>query len=492
MDIAIETDELFVISDTHLGGVKGAQIFDATKALKWLLGDLAKQADATKTRQFTLVINGDFVDFLAEPQPVYFDPRTACDRLDRILLHEAGFRGILGALREFAGKRNCRLIINLGNHDLELALPWVRDHLLDMLSEGNAAPRARIDLLTDGAGCRLSVNGVQVLCAHGNEVDAWNVTDHETIRRIARDILRGQDPDPWIPNAGTQMVIEVMNDIKRAYPFVDVLKPETGAVVPILAALKPSLAARLAQVSKVVLRRARDGGLMKTGFLGEVEGAMPEPALTAALPPLGEGELRDRTTQAAQQILEEANARHMSGVRPIDLVTGDMVADQLGLFTGAKAWLTGRSLSEQLRHELKPLAKDRSFALDTEDSYFEAFDRLAGREIDVIVTGHTHLRRALPRKVARGFYYNTGTWARVIQITEDLLNDQTRFDAFFAAIGAGRMAALDKLDGLVQRQNPVFSASADGAGATLQLNQVTGSGAAMKLVPVAGTENRVG
>ena len=487
MDLAVETDELYVISDTHLGGTKGGQIFDSTNALKWLLLHVANLAGTAKNRDFAFVINGDFVDFLAEPQPVYFDPLGACDRLDRILLHEPAFRGILGALRDFLAKPNCQLILNLGNHDLELALPWVRAHFLDMLSEGNAA--ARVTLMSDGTGCRLRVNGFQVLCAHGNEVDAWNVTDHEKIRRIAREIMRGRTTEPWIPNAGTQMVIDVMNDIKREFPFVDILKPETYAVVPILAALRPGLVGKLAELGKVLRRRTWDGGRLRSGFLGDEREQEPDSAEPVPLSAfvIGERRLQEQTEEASKEMLKQANKRYGEGVRPIDLVAADLLSDQLGLFSRLMVKLTGRTLSEQMQHELRPLAKDRSFELTQTDSYFERFDTLAGPDIDVIVTGHTHLRRALPRKAAQGFYYNTGTWARVAQITEEMLDNPAQFDTFFKAVEAGTLAALDRLDNVVNRFNPVFSAKSVGKRVELRLNQVAGRGKATKLDPVPGT-----
>ena len=43
---------------------------------------------------------------------------------------------------------------------------------------------------------------------------------------------RRVEPHRWRPNAGTRLVVEVMNNFKRRYPFVDLLKPEATAAVP--------------------------------------------------------------------------------------------------------------------------------------------------------------------------------------------------------------------------------------------------------------------
>ena len=47
---------------------------------------------------------------------------------------------------------------------------------------------------------------------------------------------------PWMPNVGAQLVVEVMNQVKQSYPFVDLLKPETLTVLHILGALDTTLA----------------------------------------------------------------------------------------------------------------------------------------------------------------------------------------------------------------------------------------------------------
>ena len=116
-------DQLYVVSDLHFGGDAGFQIFGSRDAMVWLLDHLATRDPA---QQLALVINGDFIDFLAESDPRHFDPYGAVAKLERIALADPTFQPIFEALRRFAGTLNRHLIVNLGNHDLELALPWVR------------------------------------------------------------------------------------------------------------------------------------------------------------------------------------------------------------------------------------------------------------------------------------------------------------------------------------------------------------------------------
>jgi UDP-2,3-diacylglucosamine pyrophosphatase LpxH len=204
MEPVHDYDEVHVISDLHLGGSpKGRQIFDLAEPLARFIGHLAQQP---KERRVALVINGDLVDFLAEPDATYFDAEGAVAKLDRIM-RDASFAPVFQALTRFVSAAGRQLAITLGNHDIELALPWVREHLVRALSGGNEEARGRILTAFDGTGFLCRVRDRRVLCVHGNEVDAWNVTDYEKLRRMGRTIaFGGTQPTGWIPNGGTQMV----------------------------------------------------------------------------------------------------------------------------------------------------------------------------------------------------------------------------------------------------------------------------------------------
>ena len=44
-------------------------------------------------------------------------------------------------------------------------------------------------------------------------------------------------------------------------------------------------------------------------------------------------------------------------------------------------------------------------------------------EVDFVVAGHTHLARSLPRKKGEGFYFNSGTWIRLIRLTDPVIGE---------------------------------------------------------------------
>src|SRR5262249_295777 len=162
----------------HLGGSRsGFQIFNSTDDLVRLIEHLRSQPSE---KSLALVINGDMVDFLAETPATYFDPLGAMGKLDRIF-GDPTFPPASKSLQRFVRTPGRTLVINLGNHDLELALPWIREHLLEVLAGDSLTARGRITLVFDGAGFRCEVGGAQILCLHGNEVDPWNVADYEAI-----------------------------------------------------------------------------------------------------------------------------------------------------------------------------------------------------------------------------------------------------------------------------------------------------------------------
>lgn len=481
----LQLDELQVVSDLHLGGREGFQIFASTRELAWL----ARQVAASKVAgTAALLVNGDFIDFLAEEVPRAFDPDGVADKLDRVL-GDAQFKPVFDAFADLLATPRRLLIINLGNHDLELALPWVRERLTAALCRDSALARSQLHLVTDGTGVRAQVGGASVLCLHGNETDAWNVTDFEKLRRIARDRQYGLPIENWVPNAGSQLVVEVLNAIKAEHPFVDLLKPETQAVVPVLSALNPALLPRLRELAGIAARRAADAARLRTGFLGAEGPAPAAPADAAAPLPSWTGSPSPEAS--ARALMKQAEQAFAEGVSPISLVRASQ-AEQLGVWTAAWDWLRGQPTHEVLREALEFLDKDRSFDPATADDTFRQFDAKVAPEIDLLLTGHTHLARSLRRQRGGGHYFNSGTWARLMRITPELRKDKQKFKAWFDIVARGSMADLDASPGVVMRLNTVVKIWTDDQGATqaeLQQVQATGAGGKgpLSAVPQAGT-----
>jgi UDP-2,3-diacylglucosamine pyrophosphatase LpxH len=482
-------DEMYAVSDLHLGGPTGFQIFDAGQTFARLVDHLCSRAN--KQRRVALLVNGDLVDFLAERPFVHFDPVGAVDKLDRIIKDPA-FAPVWEALARFANIDNRYLLINLGNHDLELALPWVRERLLDTLSNGMAAARGRITLAFDGAGIRCRVGGAQILAVHGNEVDDWNLADYETIRRIGRDLTQGVPVAPWIPNAGSRLVVEVMNDVKSRFPFVDLLKPEIGAVIPTVLALAPDQRDKVDGIRRTVGRLFIDKLRRRTGRLGaDDDDRTASSRETPVFEPTGgragsAGSVPFASRDYALALLDEAEQRLGADTAPLSLIDADARAEYLGARAAIANVIRRATASEVLREAIEGLSKDRSFDLTDEDAQFRALDQRVG-DVDFLLAGHTHLERVIQRKRGRGTYFNSGTWVRLIHLDAATLANPTAFADVFNTFKVGTMQALDERQGLVMRRATVVAIWEEQGRVSAELRHVAPSTAEPVMTPVLGT-----
>ena len=76
---------------------------------------------------------------------------------------------------------------------------------------------------------------------------------------------------------------------------------------------------------------------------------------------------------------------------------------------------------EALRRALKDwLADDKTFKVDAPDETYKGVTENVGTDMDFIVTGHTHLERAIDMGGGR-YYFNTGTWIRLLRFDDAIL-----------------------------------------------------------------------
>ncbi len=439
MDPVYEYDEVHSVSDLHFGGTPGFQVFKLGSTLAKLIDHLRRKP---KGRRVALVINGDFVDFLAEQPSMHFDPDGAVRKLERIFADSA-FRPVWLALRRFTRTPDRFLIITLGNHDLELALPWVSERLLRELSGDRLSARGRILLSFDGSGFLCSVGGRKVLFVHGNEVDTWNLCDYEHLRRVGRDLTQGNRVKTWEPNAGSKMVIEVMNGIKREYPFIDLLKPENEGAVPVLLALDPKQARKIPSVLRVVARRTWDAGRRVAGFLSAGEGEEAADGEVEMQRILARSFSLQGEEVDVDEMLDRVEERMADGESAYSALDRDRDGEYLSVPGAIWKALRGAKKSEVVREAFEKLKQDESFALNYQDATFKDLDARIGPEIDYLVTGHTHLERRLTRRNGGGTYFNSGTWIRLMRLTEDILNDAVEFERIFDLLGTSTMEDLD-------------------------------------------------
>src|SRR5438309_322689 len=104
-----------IISDTHIGGSDNPMLGHPEK-LCGFLGQLANY-QPPEDKQVELILNGDFVDFLAiEPYQAWTPDESAC--LQKLDDAERQFPQVFDAIRRCIAKVRY-FTITLGNHDIE-------------------------------------------------------------------------------------------------------------------------------------------------------------------------------------------------------------------------------------------------------------------------------------------------------------------------------------------------------------------------------------
>ncbi len=437
-------DQLHVVSDLHLGGGKGFQIFNQKDALSWFVRNTAEDSP---DKRIGILLNGDVVDFLAEEPFKYLDPKGAIKKLERILVDDS-FAEVWKAFMYFIQKENRFLIIQLGNHDVELALPQVQNFLRKRLCKNNQDSRGRLIFSTNGNGYLCKVGGADVLCLHGNEKDAWNPVDFNNLSDIIKAMNRLQEIPDWAPNAGTKMVIDVMNKIKKKYKWIDLLKPETKTVPALLLALDNNILSKLRKVSGVLATFAKDYLRKKTGFLSaedadktEMDEKLKFEKMLFDSYDTSKASLNDKI--GLEDLLKQIDTDISKGIDPLDLTDSSLDEEFLGVFGALWDKIFKRSPKKNTRDALqKWLAEDSTFDLKRRDNNFSEIDKMVGEDLHFVIAGHTHLQRAIKR--SKGFYYNSGTWIRLMQITKEMLDDDGQFDKLWKVLEKGTMEAIDK------------------------------------------------
>lgn len=453
---------VYVISDLHLGGApptqpgdsRGFRICTQVDALASFISSLAALPCRPDAPRIELCINGDFIDFLAEEtpgegwngspwSPLKHDAQIACHLLQRVIERNKQVFTALSALVR-AGHT---LTLLLGNHDIELAFPAVRRALADALGIPQSTS---LRFFHDGEAYPIG----DALIEHGNRYDPFNVVDQDALRRVCSLQSRGQavSEDRRVPvPPGSQLVAEIMNPLKQDYPFIDLLKPESTAAVPLLLALEPGARKHVARLSSLALSAARvryaspampmrsgdisaaaahsapiRGGDMaaRAGNL-TARAAAPTPAEVSS-----EADLQTVLTQALgpQQAALFLQQLQPPEVGPVLRSGGDISAPalasswsgRLGLaklfFSSSSAALESRLAA--LSSAIRAFAEPDLFELhrdEPESPYFKAADELASGGFRYIVMGHTHLARD-QKLSGGGRYLNSGTWADLIRL----------------------------------------------------------------------------
>jgi UDP-2,3-diacylglucosamine pyrophosphatase LpxH len=424
------SEHTYVVSDVHLGGSPSLPFGKSTVDFQMCPPEsrrrLARFVHHLRERHregCRLIINGDLVDFLAEEsgsdtapdgsvsarfEPFTTDPDGAIAKLERIVARtdEGAPDGerLFAALHAFLDDGH-PLHILLGNHDLELTLPQVRQRLTSILTHDRPA---RLEYLFEGEALSLP----HVLVEHGNRYDGWNAVAYGQLRAARARASRGETPYPFDPPPGSHLVVEVMNDLKARFRFIDLLKPETEAVIPILTAIDRKVLWKVNKIFAASMAWRQWRQSITPGRVPEREsyvaagvGTVALPVL-APLPPLERelvgDEADEESFRQTEAILKAERDRYGSG--PVS---------DTAIASGVQSPIDFGALRRALVDHAKAIGS--SYRLDEElPAYLEAAKRLSRGERTVIF-GHTHLAKSI-RLVGGWTYINTGTWCPTIQV----------------------------------------------------------------------------
>ncbi len=456
-------DELYVVSDLHLGGEKTTdsnfQIFNRGDRLAGFI-DLI--ASARPDEDVALLLNGDIIDSLSEEKQfgyIAIDADMALKMINRVW-GDPSFAMVWDALAKFISQQKRHLIFIVGNHDIELALPVVEADIRQRLTAGDPKADSRITFSTHGAGFGCYVGRARVFCTHGNEHDDMNWVDYNQLGQLSNAIMAGRPGRRyrWKPNGGTRVVIDVMNIVKKNYPFIDLLKPEKSAIAGVLVAIDRETFSKVDLADAFpILKSYLQGSSITSNLLGAdgtVSPTAPQQVVAdIAIQELLGDSLREAVTKsrgvgpgASEDDVLMAAAAAARKVPPVTVAPAGTPPETLGLRSYGEL-IAGRigliPKVEAVRSALKDWMKDdATYHLDTTDELFKEMEDCVATTVDFTITGHTHLARAL-RFPRGGYYYNCGTWIRLIRLTSEVLNKEAFESGLWPALNAGRMDALD-------------------------------------------------
>ena len=380
--------QTLVLSDVHLGNASGLDIYAGADVLPAVIDRYA----GPDTRIF---FNGDTVDFLMNEDPLVLDVGRAVANARAIAAAPAS-AAVFSALGR-AVQAGAEVILRLGNHDVELALPEVQAVFRAALgvSETHAA-RLIFQLGTEPA--LLDIGGARVLLSHGEQNDDWNKVDYAALLQPPEGgALPGFDYPP-----GTRLVKTIMNPLKRGYGlrFADLLKPDFQGAVLALLAVAPEAVQEVFKGSTLTLlwqlfRQSR--GPLTFG-----------PAAEPAEPDLG---LFDLVDEADLSDDEWAAVLAQLGDGPLSFATNDSAATAF-----EKLGRKGLQAYARFHRHVTGAASERYFSLTPTEAEQQEALRLAGKfNADAVILGHTHAARFAQEGVV---FVNTGTWITLMALPD--------------------------------------------------------------------------
>ncbi len=212
---------VLVISDLHLGA--GKQV----RGRRNMLEDFHYDAELVdflhyhsegdyEQRDVELVINGDFLDFLAVPYVEFFDDEfwSEAAAVEKLRMIMRAHRGVMQALKAFLEKPNKKITYIIGNHDAELVFDALK---VEFKAFFGPELQGKLDLRND-LDVHVPIPGVYI--QHGHQYERAHEFDPD------RSVVAAQDGQRYfIPSWGSYYVTNVINRYKQERPYINAVRP---------------------------------------------------------------------------------------------------------------------------------------------------------------------------------------------------------------------------------------------------------------------------
>lgn len=376
-----------IVSDIHFGNNQGYDAFAGSEALQALLEQFV-------TKEARVIIAGDSVDFLMNEDPLELDVDRAIHQASDIAETpdvKAVFK-ILGQILKLGGQ----VIVRLGNHDVELALPQVQHVFRKALNQPDEISQ-RLEFQLGRKPWIIEEQSARVLVAHGEHTDSWNRIDYKTLFPDGEISETGSFNYP----PGSRLVKTLLNPLKRSYNmrFADLLKPDFQGAVLTALAVDPTAV-------KVVFKKSNIALLWQ--LFRRMGGAVP--ADFAPAPDFG---LHERVNEANLSELEtDALEKLLGHTGPVAF---DAKKDPLVDSALQKLGIAGLRLYSNLHRTVAGDSGEAFFELTPSEDEWKEARRLAEKfDVQGVVLGHTHAARY--KSDTDLTLINTGTWIWLMKL----------------------------------------------------------------------------
>jgi UDP-2,3-diacylglucosamine pyrophosphatase LpxH len=162
-----------------------------------------------------LVINGDFLDFLAVPYVEFYDDEfwSETAALAKLRMIMSAHIGVLDALKRFLSMPEKKIVYIIGNHDAEFVFDSLKEEFLNYFGD----LRSKL-ILSNSVSTHIPVKGVCI--QHGHQYERAHEFDQEN---AVVETLNGEKY--FIPPWGSYYVTNVINKYKQERSFINAVRP---------------------------------------------------------------------------------------------------------------------------------------------------------------------------------------------------------------------------------------------------------------------------